>query len=100
MYRGYVFAIGDKPDNGSWTGFQNVNSEGSGYLTVFRELNNKHAKKKIQLRFLSAGTKLKIRDILTGAEREMRLDEDCKVEFSISDSAGFLFLRYEVLEKD
>ncbi len=95
MYKGYVFAIGDKPDNGSWTGFQNHNPEtGNGYLTVFRELSNKNLRAKMELHFLKPGTKLELTNILSGEKQQQILNEKSEVEFEMLDSPGFLFLKY------
>ncbi|MEX0981146.1 MAG: hypothetical protein WD577_04195 [Bacteroidales bacterium] len=39
---GSLFALGDRPDDTSWTGFQNYHpNENIGYLTLFREIDNK-----------------------------------------------------------
>ncbi len=41
IFDGYVFPIGDEPDNGAWTGFQVYDPDKkSGFLMIFRELNN------------------------------------------------------------
>ena len=95
MYRGYVFAIGDKPDNASWTGFQNHDPEtGAGYLTIFRELNCEEPAAKLALHFLPRGTKLTLTDVLTGESRQTTLDDHSRAEFRIEKAPGFLFLKY------
>ena len=96
MYQGYVLPIGSKPDNESWTGLQNHNPDtGEGYLTVFRELNNKAPAAKIALHFLKPGTKLTLTDILTGRTSQASLDEKGQAEFKIDKAPGFLFLKYK-----
>ncbi|WP_321290665.1 hypothetical protein [uncultured Sunxiuqinia sp.] len=98
MYKGYVFAIGDKPDNKSWTGFQNYNPEtGNGYLTVFRELNNQKKSAQISLHFFEPGTKLQLTDILTNKKWQITLNERSEVNFTIPETPGFLFLKYDNL---
>jgi len=97
MYQGYVFAIGDKPDNASWTGLQNHDCQtGNGYLTIFRELCNGRPNSKIALHFFEPGTKLAITNLLTGQARHVTLDETCQAEFEIDTAPGFLFLEYKV----
>ncbi len=69
---GYVFPVGKKPDNKSWTGFQNVQPQSnSGYLTLFRELHNAETKSRLKLRFLDPGPTLKLTDLLSGRERKL-----------------------------
>jgi len=96
MYRGYVFAIGAKPDNASWTGLQNHNFQtGDGYLTIFRELRNEQAKSKLALHFLDPHAKLTLTDLMTGQSRQVTLDEKRQIEFEIDTAPGFAFLEYK-----
>ncbi|MCG6189377.1 alpha-amylase family protein [Maribellus maritimus] len=96
MYKGYVFAIGDKPDNKSWTGFQNYNPEtGNGYLTVFRELNNNEKSKSIELKFLE-NKKIELYNLLTG-EKRILTQSGSSLLFSSDIPASFLFYRYKIL---
>ena len=98
MYKGYVFAIGDKPDNKSWTGFQNYNPEtGNGYLTVFRELNNNEKSKSIELKFLE-NKKIELYNLLTGEKRILR-QSGASLLFSSDIPASFLFYRYKILNE-
>ncbi|BDD10200.1 hypothetical protein FUAX_26320 [Fulvitalea axinellae] len=97
MYDGYVFPVGAKPDNSSWTGFQNyLPSDDRGYLTIFRELNNENRNGKIKLNFLG-GKKIKITDLIKKTSREVTVGKDGAVDFEIADKAGFLFCEYEVI---
>lgn len=96
MYKGYVFAIGDKPDNKSWTGFQNYNPEtGNGYLTVFRELNNKETSKNIELKFLE-NKRIELFNLLTG-EKRIVSQSGSSVLFSLDKPVSFLFYRYKII---
>ncbi|QDU56674.1 hypothetical protein Pan181_28840 [Aeoliella mucimassa] len=95
MYQGYVFPIGDEPDNASWTGFQNHNTEtGEGYLTIFRERLNDSPQEKIQLNFLD-GKQLEFVDLLTNKTWTQTVGPEGEIELTIPDSPGFLFLKYE-----
>jgi hypothetical protein len=94
MARGYVFPIGQKPDNGSWTGFQCHDfASGTGYLTIFRERNQPEPERELALRF-AAGRRLEIMDLMRGASRTVDVGEDGKVWFRIEHPADFRFLRY------
>ncbi|MDX9881187.1 MAG: hypothetical protein RBS73_03910 [Prolixibacteraceae bacterium] len=96
MYKGYVFALGDKPDNKSWTGFQNYNPEtGNGYLMVFRELNNGEQTAKLKIHYLEPGAKIQLTNILTNEKSQVTLNENGEISFSIAKTPGFLFLKYD-----
>lgn len=98
MFEGYVFPIGDKPDDASWTGFQcHVPHRNAGYITLFRELNNKEASKEIKLKFLQ-DKKLKLTELISENESIETVCSDGIVTFKINRHAGFLYLRYEVIE--
>ncbi len=97
LYEGYVFALGDRPDDTSWTGFQNYHpDEEFGYLTLFREIDNKDKKKKIQLHFIKGKT-LAIEDLMTGTKKKYRVDENGYVEFEMLSPASFKFFKYTIL---
>lgn len=96
MYEGYVFPIGDEPDNASWTGFQNHNPDrGGGYLTVFRERLNRSSTGTLALNFVQ-GTTLAVTDLLTGESRSLPVDAEGRVQLTIPEAPGFRFLRYEI----
>ncbi len=95
MYEGYVFPIGDEPDNASWTGFQNHNPQtGNGYLTVFRERLNESATGTFQLNFVRTNT-LRVTDLLTGKTLSLPVGPGGQVEITIPEAPGFRFLKYE-----
>ena len=97
MYEGYVFPIGNEPDNLSWTGFQNHRPQaGTGYLMIFRERLNRSSDGELQLRFVDGAT-LNIVNLVTGKSWPVSVDSDGKVKFSIDEAPGFLFLQYEAL---
>ncbi|MCL2831635.1 MAG: hypothetical protein FWD78_00560 [Treponema sp.] len=117
MYNCYVYPVGDKPDNSSWTGFQFVNdgqgrgeqSRGvqgggghgdggygggtPGFIILFRELNNKNNTQKIKLRFLK-NCRLQAINAMTGEKLVIGVDSEGCAEFSINDPCGFLWYRY------
>jgi hypothetical protein len=96
MYAGYVFPIGDEPDNQSWSGFQNHNPEtGRGFVTILRQIENEESRKPINLNFL-AGKQITLTDLVDGTEREPTVSKDGTVDFSIPNAGGFAFVQYEV----
>jgi hypothetical protein len=97
LYNGYAFSIGERPDDTSWTGFQNYHpDEEFGYMTLFREIDNKDKKKKIQLHFIKGKT-LAIEDLITGKKKNYQVDDEGFVEFSMEDPASFKFYKYHEL---
>ncbi|MGB0372806.1 MAG: hypothetical protein ACPGN3_15835 [Opitutales bacterium] len=95
MYDGYVFPIGDRPNNANWSGFQNHNlGKGTGYISVFRELHNKETKANLSLHLLKPGTQLELTDILTGETRKVTLGQNSEISFEIQESPGFAFMKY------
>ncbi len=100
MYKGYVYPVGEKPDNASWAGFQNHNqTNGEGYITLFRELENKNPVRKIQLRFL-AGKRIELMDLRKKTTKTGMVDKNGFVEFTIKRTPDFKFLKYKVLKGD
>jgi hypothetical protein len=98
MFEGYVFPIGDKPDNESWSGFQNHDPNSrTGYLTLFRQLNNKQTQASIGLKFL-AGKTIQISNLQTQASRTVKVPTDGKVNFTITNAPGYLFLKYTLTD--
>jgi hypothetical protein len=96
MYKGYVFPLGDEPDNKSWTGFQNYDpTTNSGYLTIFRELKNNESSKELSLKFLQ-NKKIRLWNLLTNEEKFINMNGD-KITFVIDQNAGFRFYKYEII---
>jgi hypothetical protein len=97
LYEGYVFALGDKPDDTSWTGFQNYHPDKEyGYMTLFREIDNMETEKSIQLKFIK-DKKLLIEDLMTGTMKKYKVDKNGYVEFKMKSPASFKFCKYTIL---
>jgi hypothetical protein len=97
LYEGYVFALGDRPDDMSWTGFQNYHpGKNFGYMTLFREIDNKKSKKSLQLKFLKDKSLL-IEDLVNGEKKTLKVNKNGFVEFEINEPASFKFFKYTVL---
>ncbi|WP_126246183.1 alpha-amylase family protein [Chitinophaga rhizosphaerae] len=98
FFTAYTFPIGQQPDNNSWSGFQMVSEEGvkDNYLLLFREMNNKEATKRIQLKFI-AGKTIKVMNLRTGENFRKKVDSEGGIEFIITNPADFLMLKYELV---
>tara|TARA_R110002051_G_scaffold325487_2_gene428177 strand:+ start:884 stop:2953 length:2070 start_codon:yes stop_codon:yes gene_type:complete len=97
MYEGIVYPIGDEPDDRSWTGFQNHHQSDTGYLMVFREMNNKEHTKKLALNFC-ADKKIKFKNLMTGVTWTEKCDSKGQVVLNIEQPADFLFLFYSLVK--
>lgn len=96
IFERFEFPIGSEPNNASWTGFQFYHPDKTtGYLMIFRELNNENSRHQMELRFLN-NMRLNITDLETGKSRTAKVVNN-KISFSISKPAGYKFLKYEVL---
>ena len=96
MARGIVYPVGSRPDNASWTGFQNYDeTTGRSYLLVFRERLNQSASQDLQLRFYRPGAPLNLTNLISGQRRKIELDDFRRVELGISKAPGFVFLECE-----
>ncbi|SDR65428.1 hypothetical protein SAMN05216503_0022 [Polaribacter sp. KT25b] len=94
MYDSYVFAIGSEPNNANWSGFQWYSLEKkSGYLMVFRELNNKEVEQKIPLHFLK-NKRLTLTNLETGVSTEKTVGNNGALNFKINNPAGYQFIKY------
>ncbi|MCW1923921.1 alpha-galactosidase [Luteolibacter arcticus] len=99
IFQGYVFPIGDCPNNASWTGFQSIDdtSAESGYLMVFREINNPDNTHTFKLRMTSAfaGKTLQVEDLRRSSKSVVPVGADGTVTLKIEAPADYLFLRYQ-----
>ena len=98
IFDGFVFPVGDKPDNASWSGFQTVLNEGlNGYLLLFRQLENKESRKSVSLKFMS-GRIVEIHDLV--AEKiwcQQSEQSSGGFDFEIPSAPGFIFCKYRCI---
>jgi len=99
IFTGYVFPVGNQPDNASWTGFQsiNFNNEKTGYLTIFRELHNQDLSNQIALNFLKEGDRVEIENLMTKTKEIQTAGANSRITFKIQSPADFLFLKWTLL---
>lgn len=97
LYQGYVFSLGERPDDTAWAGFQNVHpGKDFGYMTLFREIDNMETRKSIQLKFIR-DKKILIEDLTTGEKKTLKVDKDGFTTCEIKEPASFKFYKYTVL---
>lgn len=81
------------------TGFQSYHPEkSSGYLTLFRGINNRESARKISLRFIK-DRRLRLDDLISGSTKTITVDETGTTEFEIDAPTSFRFYRYEILTR-
>ncbi len=92
---GFVFPIGDEPDDHSWTGFQAHDFDaGTGYLLLFRESRNQAEKQSIRLHAVN-GQPMRFSDTDNdGTEWTACPDANGAFEFTIAEPASFRLLKY------
>jgi len=96
MFKGYVYPIGDEPDNASWTGFQNHNFDSEkGYLLLFRELHNEQESRTINLNFLEEGRQYTFTNLVSNEKWKSKTGQEAEMEFGIPESPGFLYISYK-----
>jgi len=100
LYNGYIFSLGERPNDFSWTGFQNFHpNENIGYLTLFREINNEEEQQSIKLYFISDRI-LHLKDLITDEEIQVSVDENGNAIFNIEKPASFMFYKYTILPSE
>ena len=96
LYNSYIFPIGNEPNNASWTGFQAYNPKSkSGYLTLFREINNKVSSKKIQLKFIKNQI-ITFSNLMTNKSFTIKSDQNGFILFKINKNADYRFYKYSI----
>lgn len=101
LHAGIVYPIGDEPDDHSWTGFQCVSpDERSGYLTLFREIENPEPNHELALGFLGKATALRLTNLMTGEVSTAPIAANGGVVFRIPEPGDYRFFHYEVLNSD
>lgn len=94
IYNCLVYPVGNEPDNASWTGFQAHDAfSNSGYLNIFREIENKESVFKIKMRFI-AGMNIRFTDIMNGESFDVNVDDGGMAEFTIDNPGGFRMYKY------
>lgn len=93
IHSGTILPIGDEPSGASWTGFQSILNENSGYILVLREYNDT-AEKAIELHGLSGNT-IKCEKIVGHGETSpTTVAADGRAIFQLPKPHTFVLYRY------
>lgn len=96
ILQGYVFPLGDEPDDRSWSGFQcHFADTEEGYITLFRELYNTEEDQQIRLHFLE-DRDISFRNLVSGTSWNTKASPAGEAGFSLSKAPSFLFLHYQL----
>ena len=95
FHKGYILPVGEMPDGKSWTGFQSITNEKSGYFLVFRENSNNEIK---QLKtYLKPDTKLKMICITgMGEDYILSADQNGYLSFHLPKVFSFALYKYNL----
>ena len=95
FHQGYIFPIGEIPDGGSWTGFQSISNEESGYFLIFRENNNSETY--TMKTYLSNGLKIRLEKILGyGDSFECYTNEKGEIAFHLPGIFTYALFSYRI----
>lgn len=97
IYAGYVYPIGDEPNNATWTGFQSHQPNGGeGYVLAFRELDNGASAHQMPVRFLD-GQRIRLENLLDGSTDTLTLDTPATLALTIANAPGFGLYHYRIV---
>lgn len=95
FHSGVILPIGDEPSGRSWTGFQSITDDNSGYILVFREANGEkssHAET-----WLPAGARTAFEPVAgDGRKFCATAGEDGSVKFTLPSENSFALYRYSI----
>ena len=95
FHNGVILPIGEEPSGRSWTGFQSISDDRSGYVLVFRESSGDSCAPVST--WLPEGTKLSLTSVLgDGKPFKAVAGRDGTVEFSLPRENSFALYRYEL----
>ena len=93
LFESFVFPVGDEPSNRSWSGFQWMNPEGGdGFALLFRERLNEEPTKRVALRFIAPGSRVRLTDLRTGESSLQQTDSQGRIEVTLATAGDVQFL--------
>ena len=97
LHQGIILPIGEVPSGRSWTGFQSITDDHSGFLLVFRE-DNDRVSTRMALR-LAKGTTLRLRPLIGDGKAEtLTTDDEGHVSLSLPRPNDFCLYQYKITE--
>ena len=94
LHNAQIFSIGNEPNGKTFTGFQFLTSDDSGYVLVFRELNDINEFKISTL--LNPGEKVEFTKIFgNGFDFKTTIDDDKKVLMKLDEANSFCLYSYK-----
>ena len=95
FHEGLILPIGEEPSGRSWTGFQSIRSDRSGYVLVFREMTGES--ESLLSTWLPEGSKVSFKPLAGSGEAfEGIVEEDGKVRFRLPEDNSFSLYEYEI----
>ena len=97
IHRGIILPIGNEPSGRSWTGFQSITNNKTGYFIVFREDNEKPNE---SLRtFLPEGEKVNLKLIAGNGESFVTtISENGHLRFKLPQKNQFSIYKYNIIK--
>ena len=93
FHSGIILPIGEEPSGRSWTGFQSLTGENTGYVIVYRELND-DASASVRT-WLGEGAKVSFELVLgQGKSFKTKVGKDGMVSFLLPDRNTYALYRY------
>ncbi len=93
--KGQIFPIGDEPSGRSWTGFQSILNNNSGYLLVFRE-NNGVVEKSVKT-YIQSNKSVRLKKIAGyGNNFTQETKENGALSFSLPGENQFVLYQYNI----
>lgn len=95
FHEGTILPIGEEPSGRSWTGFQSISNDKSGYLLIYRE-DNPCDESWVET-WLPEGARVVCTPVLgTGKAISATVDRKGALSFSLPNSNDFVMYRYEI----
>ena len=96
FHSGVILPVGEEPSGRSWTGFQSVSDDASGYMLVFRE-DNMSGSAEVDT-WLDSGAEVRFDAVAgDGVSFTAVAGNDGVVEFALPERNTFALYRYTVL---
>lgn len=97
FHQGIILPIGEEPSGRSWTGFQSISDEHTGYVIVYREDNSRSSGR--MKTWLSAGEKVSFVPVYgSGTSFTTEVNWEREVVFSLPNKNDFTIYQYNITE--